>query len=166
MKETVGALLVVAAGCLGSFAYFQETSVQARGEAAPKPASQLAALSATTGPGRQLSCGRQAEAIARTGQHDAPRASFTNYYNARLNRCFIEIEAIGINNKAGDVYINKSLVDANGVEYAAYLAFSKKAKESWDVSPSICEVYLSSGEQTECDSVDEFDELVADYIKR
>src|SRR5271170_1080438 len=109
MKQTVVALLVVAAGCLGSFACFQETSVQARAGAASKPASQLAALSATTSPDRQASCSRQArEAIARTGQHDAPRASFTNYYDARLNRCFIEIETIGVSDKAGDVYINKS----------------------------------------------------------
>lgn len=167
MKNTVIPLLVVAAGSLGSFAYFQETSLQARGAAAPKLASRMAALSAPAAPDLQEMCTKQArEGINPAGRDNEPRASVTNYYNERINRCFIEIENIGVSNKSGDVYINKSLTDANGVEYAAYLAFSKKAKESWDVPPSICEIYLSSGEQTECHSSDEFDELVADYIKR
>jgi hypothetical protein len=99
-------------------------------------------------------------------ENNEPNGSFANYYNARLNKCFIEIENVGITNNAGDVYINRSLVDANGVEYAAYLAFGKKAKELWDAPPSICEAYLSSGEQMECHSSEEFDALVSDYIER
>jgi hypothetical protein len=166
MRNTVIPLLVVAAGSLGIFAYFQETSLQARGGAAPKLASRLASLSAPATPDRQGICTQRArDATEHTARANEPRAFFTNYYNERLNKCFIEIENIGLGN-AGEIYVNKSLADANGVEYAAYLGFSKRAKESWDVPPSICEIYLSSGEQTECHSSDEFDELVTDYIKR
>jgi hypothetical protein len=167
MKNTVIPLLVVAVGSLGSFAYFQEASLQARGGAAPRLVSRLASLSATTSPDPREMCAQRArQETNHAGRANEPRAFFTNYYDERLNRCFIEIENIGVSNKAGGVFINKSLTDADGVEYAAYLAFSKRAKESWDVPPSICEIYLSSGEETECHSADEFDELVTDYIKR
>lgn len=127
---------------------------------------KLAALSAAANPDPQAICTRQArEQTERMKQAGAARASFTNIYSDRLKKCFIEIEAIGVSN-AGGFYVNKSLTDAHGAEYAAYLAFSKRAKESWDVPPSFCEIYLSSGEQTECHSADEFDELVTAYIKR
>ena len=124
----------------------------------------MAALSATASPDRQEKCTNQArEEFVRT-KWEGIRASFTSHYNTRQDKCLMEIENVGVSN-VEEIYTNKLLVDANGREYAAYLEFSKNGDESGDLPPSICEVYLSSGEQIECHSSQEFDKLVEDYMK-
>ena len=83
------------------------------------------------------------------------RAILVNYYNERMNKCLIEIKTIDIVNNEGELFINKSLEDTEGREYAVYLSDSMSGKVTEDIRPSICEIYLSSGETMECHSSDE-----------
>ena len=88
--------------------------------------------------------------------------SYTNHYNATLNRCFIEIwETNSIKSNSTTETVTDVLESRI---YASYLWVNAQGKKYWDVKPTTCEVQLPSGEKKTCASVDEFDELISVYM--
>jgi hypothetical protein len=88
-------------------------------------------------------------------------AGFTNHYNERLNKCFIAIQSTSVDKVASHVYM--SLSDAyEGKQYAEYSWFNPidSGKKYWEVAPVLCKVTMPSGQEIECKSSDEYDQLI------
>jgi hypothetical protein len=98
---------------------------------------------------------------------DHPLAAFVNHYNAKLGRCFMSVEDTTQPDKRESTFFtNKFVSDAfEGKSYAQYEWKSEKGKKYWEVKPFQCEVTLPSGEKKNCESSDEFDELVKVYLE-
>ena len=115
----------------------------------------------------QEKCARQAqEAFKRDGFEGEKGALFSNHYNEKLNKCFVQIESSDWKTAPGTVFTNKVLSDAfEGKVYAEYMWHSDKVKKYWEVPPLQCSVTLLSGEEKSCRSSDEFDALVKVYME-
>jgi hypothetical protein len=112
----------------------------------------------------QSECTKQArEEFHRDGWDSESNTHFIQHYNERLKRCFVEIEFSGPNGQGG-LSINKSLGDAQGRDFADYVATVDAGQEP-SSTPPLCEITLSSGERMDCHSEAEFDAIVADYMK-
>lgn len=93
-------------------------------------------------------------------------ASYTNHYNVKLNRCFIETEQEGVPQGNDTAWTYKFLSDANeGKIFGSYVWHTDKIKKYWEVTPVQCEVTMLSGEQKVCKSSDEFDDLIKVYMQ-
>ena len=108
----------------------------------------------------QEKCAKQAyEAFKINGYEQDKMAGFTNHYNEKLNRCFVEIENTSVN--SGTISTYKSVSDAfEGKGYGSYGLHTDKKKKYWEVPPFECKVTLPSGEEQICRSSDEFDALI------
>jgi hypothetical protein len=117
----------------------------------------------------QEKCAKQAQAQFKLDGWDKKSggAFFSNHYNEKLNKCFMMIENAGEESSLHDgTFIDtKILLDAfEGKPYAEYIWHSDKGKKYWEVPPQLCHVWLLNGEKKTCNSSDEFDELVGDYM--
>ena len=66
----------------------------------------------------------------------------------------------------GTVFTNKFLSNAfEGKSFAEYAWRSDKVKKYWEVKPFVCKVTLPSGEDKNCESSDEWEELVGACMK-
>jgi len=120
-------------------------------------AVRAAAASVPASHDRQQQCSSQArEQFARFGWRSNPGAFFVSHYNDRLRRCFIELQNVGASSTDA-AHVEKSLGDAQGREYGAYVS-------NGDRSP-LCEVALSSGETMDCHSSYEFDAWAKDFME-
>jgi hypothetical protein len=80
-------------------------------------------------------------------------ASFTNHYNVKLNKCFIDIGSMASGSSWEEV---KDAFESK--VYATYI---------WsdvDNKPIHCEVLSLSGETKQCKSADEFQSLIKPYM--
>ena len=116
----------------------------------------------------QEKCAKQAKAaFDNMSFQDRTLASFSNHYNVKLNRCFIETEQdIVIYPSAPDIiWTYKFVTDAyEGKDFGSYVWHTDKVKKYWEVPPVQCQVTLPSGEEKLCKSSDEFDDLIKVYI--
>jgi len=88
-------------------------------------------------------------------------ADFTNHYNERPNKCFVEIGAKDARSVPGTISKSKTLSDAFvGKVYGSYIWSTQKGKKYWEVPPLECKVTLPAGAEQKCHSCDEFDLLV------
>jgi hypothetical protein len=110
----------------------------------------------------QERCAKQAQiAFNKKNFQDTKSASYTNHYNAKQNRCFIETEQDAVLIGADTIWYTKSVEDAyEGKIFAAYAWHTDKLKKYFR-----CTVKLPSGEDKTCASSDEFDELVKIYME-
>jgi hypothetical protein len=96
------------------------------------------------------------------------RASFTNHYNVKLNRCLIETEQDAVPSSISpDIFWTYKVVsDAyEGTVFASYAWHSDKVKKYWEMPPVECKVALPSGDEEFCTSSDEFDKMVKIYMQ-
>jgi hypothetical protein len=113
----------------------------------------------------QRQCVRDArEHIHRLGWDDDPLAHITQHYNERLKRCFIEIDTVSANTRAGAVF-SYQLGDTNGREYANFTSTEPASAVSANSPLPMCEMTMSSGDTVECNSFDEFEEFVRSYME-
>jgi hypothetical protein len=90
-------------------------------------------------------------------------AGFTNHYNAQFNRCFVLIEIT----KGAPPSNAKSLLDAyEGKQYGDYFWINSQGKKYWEVQPVVCKATMPSGEERNCQSEEEFYDLIKVYMEQ
>lgn len=116
----------------------------------------------------QEQCAKQAREEFKFMKWDKePLASYTNHYNAKLNKCFVEIQSTDAKTAPPDIITNKTVSDAfEGKGYGEYIWKSDRVKKYWEVPPLQCKVTLPSGEDKFCHSSDEFDQLLKQYMEQ
>ena len=116
---------------------------------------------------RQEKCAQQARQEYRSdGWEKQTMAGFTNHFNPKLNKCFMEIENTDAKSSPGTIFTSKILSDAfEGKVYGNYIWSTQKGKKYWEVPPLECKVTLLSGEQRVCHSSDEFDGLAKQFME-
>jgi hypothetical protein len=166
MKNFLLALLLVAVVVL-SFVTFSERSAlrQQQDRVRQLNAELKESTSKSMTFERQGKCAQQArEEFRSEGWEKRETAGFTNHFNSKLNKCFMEIEDTDV--KQGTLITSKTLSDAfEGKVYANYICSSDKKKKYWEVPPLECDVTLPTGEKKICHSSDEFDELIKVYME-
>lgn len=112
----------------------------------------------------QTSCLQTARKQARRlGWERDRRVTFQERYNQRRARCFIAIEiAISDGKRRTDIF--RTLSDGTGREYANFMAANASVSEA-EFPPVMCEFILPSGEEIQCHSADEFNQIVKDYME-
>jgi hypothetical protein len=115
----------------------------------------------------QEKCSKGAqEAFKRDGFENQQLASFSNHYNEKLNKCFVQYDSTDAKTSSGTIFVNKVVSDAfEGKVYAQYMWHSDKVKKYWEVAPVQCTVTLPSAEEKTCTSSEEFDTLVKQYME-
>ena len=114
----------------------------------------------------QAKCAQQARVEFEVWEKD-PMADFTNHYNAKVNKCFVEITNMGRNQKPYVPAVNRIVSDAfEGKVYGEYMWMNNKGKKYWEVEPYWCKVRSLSGEETVCKSSEEFDSLIKQFMEQ
>lgn len=112
----------------------------------------------------QKKCTEKArDEFRRAGWDHNRLAKFFAHYSETLNRCFIEFDLI-IADAGGDADVIRSLSDAEGREYGTFAEATSQGGRQSGTSPTICEVALSSGEEIECSSLEQFNEYTKGYM--
>jgi Tfp pilus assembly protein PilV len=166
MKNILLALLFVAVVVLGLITYSQRTVLRREREQVRQLNAKLEESTSKAATfDRQEKCAQQARAEYRSdGWEKRETAGFTDHFNSKLNKCFMEIEDTDV--KQGTLITTRTLSDAfEGKVYANYIWSSDKKKKYWEVPPVQCKVTLPSGEKKLCHSSDEFDELIKVYME-
>ncbi len=127
-------------------------------------AAKLEALSKQTSLDLQERCAKQARAEFRAeGGEQEPMTGLTNHYNAKLDKCFMEVTTSS-GSGTGKSYvpsISRIISDAfEGKIYAEYFWRNNTGKKYWEVAPVICKVVLKTGETTFCKTTEEYEELI------
>ena len=92
-------------------------------------------------------------------------SDYTNHYNRRLNKCFVMFDTSQWHGSGFTVY--KSVLDAfEGRGYGEYFWSNPRDKPAWEVKPTVCRVTLLSGEHKDCESVEEFEQLIKVYMEQ
>jgi hypothetical protein len=112
----------------------------------------------------QVKCAEQGRLVFNeSGLKNKPLSNYTNHYNQKLNKCFVQFYSMTHEGNGPVIY--KSAVDAfEGKQYAEYYWDNSRGKQAYEVKPSICDVTLPSGEKKVCGSDKEFDELLKVYM--
>jgi len=91
------------------------------------------------------------------GWHNEPSASYSNHYQQKLSKCFVQISNITVEDKIQIAYA--FVQDAfTGKSYGEYLWVTGEVKP-------LCRVTLLSGEETLCQSREEFHDLIKVYME-
>ena len=168
MRTAVMGLLIVSLAALGVFAYWQSLAIRQEREQIRQLNAKLDAMPKTASLDLQEKCATQAQKqFDELGWNKNPMADFANHYSARLNKCFIEVEYTDTRTVRGEIITSKNVSDAfEGKVYGNYTWSTEKGTKFWEVPPLECKVTLPSGEEKVCDSADEFDELVKQYMEQ
>ncbi len=159
MRNTI--LLVLAVGMLAYVAYSQRFVLQEQ----RRLTQQLnTTLSMDASLGRQERCAKQALEEFKAQGLEAHKgddyANFSDHYNERLNKCFVQINYTNTANNA--IFSSEEVLDAfEGKEYGHwYQRMTQKA-----IIPVECKVKLPSGEEKKCNSKEEFESMVKPYME-
>lgn len=99
--------------------------------------------------------------VSRLGWITDPHANVKVGYNKRAETCVVEI-AFRVIRDGQIVMRSRSVGNTAGREYAHFIWKADTASEE---PPAIfCEVFLSSGEELECHSESEYDEIVLNLL--
>lgn len=113
----------------------------------------------------QDKCAKQAKVAfdsERRGKDDL--TSYTNHYNAKVNKCFIEEYST---QPLPFPTVTRVVSDAfEGKEYGQYFWNNPKGKKYGEVPPTLCKVRSLSGEETLCNSSEEFDGLLKQFMEQ
>lgn len=90
-------------------------------------------------------------------------SEFTNHYNTKLNRCFVEIHVM----HSKPISESTTVIDAfESKPIADYLfVHPKNNKQYWNTKPVLCDVLSLSGETKYCGYSEEFDTLIKPYME-
>ena len=157
----------VPSGSSGSISeYSDDGSDHTDGRASRSKASVVVGATRAT-LDKQAMCSAQAtKAFADMGYPKDAIAGYQNHYNARLNKCFIEVSNTDPKVSPGTIWTYRFVFDAfEGKQYGTYSWHTEKDKKYWEVKPFECEVVLPSGEKQFCNSDDEFTQLIRVYME-
>jgi len=163
MRPFVAILVILLAGCDSDrIAKLQKENQELT--------AKLDATTKAVGLEAQEKCAKQAEiAFKQSGFHNGgpnnTLVGYTNHYNQKLNKCFIDISTTETNVKGVSVY--RDVSDAfEGRPYADYMWINNQGKKYWEVKPFMCKVTpISGGEDKTCQSQDEFEALINGYMQ-
>lgn len=112
----------------------------------------------------QEKCARQAAAeYKQEGLENTPMSEFTNHYSAKLGRCFVVTKNTSVSGNVSST--QKLLVDAyEGKVLGTYEWINSEHKKYWEVAPSKCTVTFPTNVEKECQSDDEWDNLIKAYM--
>jgi len=161
IKTILIVLLLIAVAVLGSLLYIQGGLIHAQKQTIMELSSKIKSNEKQMNLDLQAKCADQSrKEFVSNGWDKRPLTTFSNHYNERLNKCFIEIEDDGVNGTS------RVVSDAfEGKVYGNYMWFSKKGKKYWEVPPIMCKVTMPAGEEKLCNSSDEFDALLKPYME-
>ena len=110
----------------------------------------------------QEKCAKQARELFKSdGWEKEKMASFTNHYNQRLNKCFVQVESTH-----DGTWTSTFVADAfEGKGYGQYYWESVRGKKYWEVPPFRCKVMSLGGEETDCHSDEEFKTAMKQYME-
>jgi hypothetical protein len=109
-------------------------------------------------------CKAQAEKEFQKGGWNDTEAWYQNHYNTKLKKCLMLIESRGRLGAQGTKSL--TLPDAyEGRVYATYFWVSDKVKKYWEVPPRECTLIPSFSSKRYCETTEEFDEFVAEYLE-
>lgn len=166
MKNLVISLLVASVAILGAIALSQIAALRREREQTRQLNMKLAAMPKTPSLDLQEKCATQArKEFNELGWNKNAMAGFSNHYNTRLNKCFMQIQNTDTRSVKGAILTSRAVSDAfEGVVYGSYIWSTEKGKKYWEVPPLECKVTLLSGEEKSCHSSEEFDSLVKQYM--
>ena len=166
MKETVIFLLLVAAVALGWYARSREDAFRAEKHHSQELQFKLDRLPQNAPLDLQEKCARQAKAVFESqGWKKNDLAGYTNHYNMKANKCFMEVTNQDIKQSRTSTF--RTVSDAfEGKTYAEYFWQSDKDKKYWEVAPFLCRVTPLGGKQGYCKTTDEFDELIKQFMEQ
>lgn len=170
MRDALIFVLLVAVCVLGWMVHAQTTSISALQSEVHKLEAKTE-LKPVASLELQEKCAAQARkeynASGWNDNKEHPMAGFTNHYNMTLGKCFMVVEDTSeAKPRDGTFFKNKYVTDAfEGKSYAEYAWKSDKVKKYWEVKPFVCKVTLPSAEDKNCESSDEWEELVKAYMQ-
>lgn len=158
-------LLWVAVGGIGAITFFQALSLREQRRQLQELRAKLQAGIKAANLDLQEKCAKQAHFAFKLRDFQREHAAgFTNHYNEKLNKCFVEIQHLDDKLSPGTLYIFKTASDAfEDRVFGQYSWRSEKGKKRSEVPPFLCQVTLPSGETKTCGSLDEFDALIKSY---
>jgi hypothetical protein len=89
---------------------------------------------------------------------------YQSHYNTKLKKCLILVESSRWLAKTQTVTVYLSDAYERRI-YASYIWYSHPTKQYWEVAPSTCELIPSLRQKKYCNSREEFDAFVADYME-
>lgn len=99
--------------------------------------------------------------VSRLGWINDPHANVKISYNKRTKKCLVQI-AFRVVRDGRIMMLSRSVGNTEGREYAYFIWRSEAGSGE---SPAVfCDVFLSSGEEMECHSEREFDEVVSSLL--
>jgi hypothetical protein len=110
-------------------------------------------------------CAKQALAAFKfSGADKEPMADLENHFNLTLNKCFVVVGRVDLT--SGIFSKSTILSDAfEGRVFGNYLWTNPKHKSALEVPPLECTVTLPSGEEKQCKSREEFENLIKAYME-
>jgi hypothetical protein len=131
-------------------------------------AAKLDAVSKRTTLELQERCAKQARAEFKgDGNDKTPMTGFVNHYNAKLDKCFMEVTNSSSSGKSYVPTIYRSVSEAfEGKVYAEYFWRNDEGKKYWEVPPIMCKVTLLDGEERFCKTTEEYEELIKVYMQQ
>jgi hypothetical protein len=116
----------------------------------------------------QEKCAKQAhEEFKHEGLEGKPLAEFSDHYNPKLGKCFVEVDYTDA--KSNQMFVSRTVMDAfEGRVYASYIWNNSSKKKYWEVPPIKCSVTMLSAEERTCSSdsgPDGFDALIKQYME-
>lgn len=109
-------------------------------------------------------CALQADKIFRQSGYlelsAGAASSYQSHYNAKQGKCFMAIESA----RLGTTF--RFLLDAHEQRlYAQYMWVPDKIKKYWEVPPKLCKLTVSSTDETQCKTEEEYNAFVAGYME-
>lgn len=113
----------------------------------------------------QSQCAKEAKGAWAQGAYSRiPMSSYSNHYNAALNKCFIYMKSYNI--ISGNGYDNRTLVDVlENKSYGLYILHVMNGDGAGSLRPVKCTVQAPSGEVVECESLADFEARVKAYME-
>jgi hypothetical protein len=125
-------------------------------------AAKLAATIQAVNLDAQAKCAQQSRAeFDAQAWPKTSMASFTNHYNQKLNKCFMETVTTPSDLKPYVPTSFRTVADAfEGKVYADYFWRNATNKKYWEVAPTECKVTTLTGETVFCKSTEEYEQLI------
>src|SRR5258708_20839246 len=150
MKNTIMALLVLTVVILTVFLRSNMTELRKDQRQLDELKQKVESMSKTVSLDVQERCAKQAfEEFKRQGYAKHQYADFSNHYNSKLNKCFMQIQDVDSGTVKGTIITSKQLTDAfEGKIYGNYVCGTLKGKRYWEVPPVVCLVTKPSGNES------------------
>ena len=163
MKNSSIVLLIVALVALGVLLYLQTAALREQRRQVQELTARLDSMSKAAGFDLQAKCAKQALDAWKAGGWDRKKlATYSNHYNEKLQKCFMQIQTT-TQESGADVTFETVTDPFESKGYAEFIW--KVDHKSGDSKSMRCSALLPSGEAITCTSPEEFDEIIQQYME-